>query len=112
MQIGALDSYIRIERKQVTNNSDYGSEQITWVKYYEGWAKLTEVTPKAQEETTESSRLLKRPCKMVIRYITGVNATMRVVLLDRSNRIMQIVSDGSELGRKEGLEFMLEEYSV
>ncbi len=112
MQIGNLDSYIRIERKQVTNDANYGSEQISWVKYYEGWAKLTEITPKMQEETTESARILKRPCKMVIRYITGVNATMRVVLLDRSNRIMQIVSDASEIGRKEGLEFMLEEYSV
>ena len=112
MQIGTLDSYIRIERKQVTNNSDYGSEQISWVKYYEGWAALTETAPKMQEETTENQRLLKKPCKMIIRYITGIDATMRVVLLDRGNRIMKIVSAPSEIGRKEGLEFMLEEYSV
>lgn len=112
MQIGTLDSYIRIERKSVTNNSDYGSEQITWVKYYEGWAKLTEIAPKMQEDTVENARLLKKPCRMTIRYVPGIDATMRVVLLDRDNRIMQIVSESTEIGRKEGLEFMLEEYSV
>jgi head-tail adaptor len=45
-------------------------------------------------------------------YYASINATMRVVMLDRDNRLLQIVSVPAELGRRQGLEFMCEAYSV
>jgi SPP1 family predicted phage head-tail adaptor len=112
VQIGKLDRFIRIEQKSVTNNADYGSEVITWTLYKECWAHITDITTRMQESTNSDLRLLKRPCKVVVRYDDGIDATMRIVLLDRNDRVLQIVSKPAELGRKEAMEFTAEDYEV
>lgn len=112
MKIGKLDRYIRIEQKSVTNDPNYGSEVIAWVTYKECWAQITDVTSKSQESTNSDLRLLKRPCKVMVRYDDGIDATMRIVMLDRNDRVLQIVSKPAELGRKEAMEFMAEDYEV
>lgn len=112
MQIGKLDRFIRIEQKSVTNNADYGSEIITWTLYKECWAQITDITTRMQESTNSDLRLLKRPCKVVVRYDDGIDATMRIVLLDRNDRVLQIVSKPAELGRKDAMEFTAEDYEV
>lgn len=112
MQIGKLDRRIRIEQKTVTNDANYGSEVITWTTYKECWAQILDVTTKNQETTNSDLRLLKRPCKVTVRYDDGIDATMRVVMLDRGDRVLQIVTKPAELGRKEAMEFMAEDYEV
>lgn len=112
MQIGKLDRFIRIEQKSVTNDADYGSEVVAWTTYKECWAQITDVTTKSQESTNSDLRLLKRPCKVVLRYDDRIDATMRIVMLDRNDRVLQIVSKPAELGRKEAMEFMAEDYAV
>jgi len=112
MQIGKLDRFVRIEQKIVTNDANYGSEVVTWATYKECWAQITDITSKSQESTNSDLRLLKRPCKVIVRYDSGIDATMRLVMLDRDDRVLQIVSKPAELGRKEAMEFMAEDYAV
>lgn len=112
MQIGKLDRFIRIEQKVVTKDPDYGSEVVTWTTYKECWASVHDVTSRNQEATNSDLRLLTRPCKVTVRYDAGIDVTMRVVMLDREDRILQIVSKPAELGRREAMEFMAEDYSV
>ena len=112
MQIGKLDHYVRIERPTVTIDTNYGSQIITWVTYAEVWASVQDVLANRQEATKTDLRLLTRPCKVVMRYDSTIDATMRVILLDRNNRILQIVSSPAEIGRREALEFMCEEFSA
>lgn len=112
MQIGKLDRFIRIEQKSVTNDADYGSEVVAWTTYKECWASIQDVTTRSQESTNSDLRLLKRPCKVMVRYDEGIDSTMRIVMLDRSDRVLQIVSKPAEIGRKEAMEFMAEDYAV
>lgn len=112
MILGRLNSYVRIEQKSVTNDPDYGTEVITWTTYKEAWANVLDVLTKNQESSETDLRLLTRPCKIQMHYDSGINATMRVVMLDRDNRILQIVTAPAEIGRRDGIEFMAEQYSV
>lgn len=111
MRIGALDRYIKIEKKVVTKDEDYGSEIVEWRTHKECWASVQDVTTRMQESTNTDLRLLKRPCKIVVRYDPTIDATMRVVMIDRDNRVLQITSKPAEIGRRESMEFMAEDYS-
>jgi SPP1 family predicted phage head-tail adaptor len=111
MQIGKLDRRIRIEQKSVTQDANYGSEVIAWTTYKECWAQVLDITSRMQESTNSDLRLLKRPCKVLVRYDDGITAMMRIVMLDRDDRILQIVSKPAEIGRREAMEFTAEDYS-
>ena len=111
MRIGQLDRYVRIEKKTVTKDANYGSEIVTWTTYKECWANVNDITTRMQESTVNDLRLLKRPCKVVMRYDPTIDATMRLVMIDRDNRILQIVTKPAELGRREAIEFTAEDYS-
>jgi len=112
VQIGKLDRRIRFEQKSVVKDPDYGSEVITWITYKEAWAQIVDVTARNQETTNSDLRLLKRPCKVTVRYDTGIDATMRIVVLDREDRVLEIISKPAEIGRQEAMEFMAEDYEV
>ena len=112
MRIGQLDRYVRIEQKSITRDEEYGSEVVAWIKYKECWASVTDITSRMQESTVSDLRLLKRPCKVMMRYDPTVDATMRLVMIDRDNRILQIVTKPAEIGRREAIEFTAEDYAV
>lgn len=112
MLIGKLDRYIRVEQKHVQHDADYGSEEITWKTYRECWASVQDVVGRNQEATVYDLRLLKRPCKVQMRYDPNIDATMRIIMLDRDNRVLQIVTAPAEIGRREMIEFMAEDYDV
>lgn len=111
MRVGQLDRYIRIEKKSVTKDPNYGSEVVTWNTYKECWASVTDITSRMQESTVNDLRLLKQPCKVIMRYDSTIDATMRLVMIDRDNRILQIVTKPAEIGRREAIEFTAEDYS-
>jgi SPP1 family predicted phage head-tail adaptor len=112
MNIGKLDRYIKIQQKTITNDADFGSEVVTWTDYVTVWANIEDVMTNNQEKTKSDLRLLTRPCKVKMRYDSTIDATMRIVMLDRGDRILQIVSKPAEIGRREGIEFMCEEFSA
>lgn len=111
MNIGKLDRYIRIEQKTTTRDPNFGSEIEAWTKYRECWASVQDVLSNNQEATKTDLRLATRPCKVQMHYDANIDITMRIVLLDRDNRILQIVSKPAEIGRRQGSEFICEEYS-
>lgn len=112
MQIGKLDRPIRVEKKQVTTDADYGGEVVDWVTHLTTWAKVTDIVSAVQEATNNDLRQLKRPCKVIMRYNDTITADMRLVMLDRDNRTLQIVNKPAEIGRKEAIEFTAHDYEV
>lgn len=112
MNIGKLDRYVRVEKPTVTIDPNFGSQTITWITHTEVWASVQDVLANRQEATKTDLRLLTRPCKIVMRYDSTIDATMRIVLLDRDNRILQIVSAPAEIGRREAIELIAEEFSA
>jgi head-tail adaptor len=112
MRVGDLDTPIRFERPVATEDSEFGGNVgSSWETVWTTWGQLSDITTRMQEETKQDLRLLKRPCRLKVRYNPNIDATMRVVVLDRDDRILQIVSKPAELGRKEALEMMCEDYS-
>lgn len=113
MRAVTLDQRIRIEIKQVTQDTDYGTQNVAWVEFATVWAEVQDVLPSSSAESQAAGiRIEKRPARIRTRYLAGVSSDMRVVLLNRDNRMLQIVSGPAELGRKDALEFMAEEYST
>lgn len=109
MRIGKLDRYVLVEQKSVTNDPDYGSEVVTWVLHKAAWASILDVTTKMQESTNSDLRQLKQPTRVQMRYDPTIDVTMRLVVVD-TGRILNIVSQPAEIGRREAIEFMAENY--
>ncbi|OGB26195.1 MAG: hypothetical protein A3I66_00650 [Burkholderiales bacterium RIFCSPLOWO2_02_FULL_57_36] len=112
MKLGKLDQRIRIEVSQMAQDPNYGTPVAAWVPFATVWAQVQDVLPSKAESQTSGMRVASRPARIRTRYLVGVTTGMRVVQLSRGNRVLQIVSGPAELGRKEGLEFMAEEYST
>jgi SPP1 family predicted phage head-tail adaptor len=112
MDIGILDRRVRVERKTVSQDPDYGSQVETWATYVETWASIQDITTNNQERTNSDLRQLTRPCRVKMRYFPDIDPTMRLVVLDRGERILSIVSKPAELGRKDGIEFMCQEFET
>lgn len=110
MNIGKLDRYVRVEQFTVTQDPVFGEQIKTWSTYIETWANVEDITTNNQERTNTDLRQLTRPCRVKMRYFDGIEPTMRLVLLDRGNRLLEIVSKPAELGRKDGIEFMAQEF--
>jgi head-tail adaptor len=68
---------------------------------------VTDALPSRGEKLAEGINLAARPARVRMRFREDVTPDMRFVMGDR---IMQIVAGPAELGRREGLEFMVEEY--
>lgn len=103
-----LDTRIRIERKSVTRDAQYGTEVVTWVPFACVWAEVKDILPSRAERQAESIQIRRRPARIRIRYLAGLAADMRVII---DNRIHQIISGPAILGRREAMEIMVEELS-
>ncbi|WP_370308334.1 phage head closure protein [Sphingobium abikonense] len=107
LDAGTLDRRVRIERPVAAEGFDAaGSGE--WEPVITVWANVQDMLPSRGERLAEGINVAARPARVRIRYRTGITPAMRFVI---GERIMQIVSGPAELGRREALEFMVEEYS-
>lgn len=107
MEAGTLRHRIRIEQPVAgAAFDDAGSG--TWELVGEVFAEVQDVLPSRGERQVGGFNMAMRPARVRIRWRTDVTPAMRFKM---GSRIMQIVSGPAELGRREGLEFMVEDYS-
>lgn len=109
--LGPLDRRIRIEQ-QGTTDGDYGPQPGSWTTFGTFWATVQEVLPSRGESQADGIRIAERPARVRMRYVPGINSAMRVIYLDRSDRVMKIIAQPVELGRKFGLEFMAADFTT
>lgn len=108
-----LDRRITVERKSVSQNSDYGTESITWTPFASRIAaQVQDILPKTSESVQQGIRISTRPALVRIRYIAGITSDMRIVVHGATDRIMQIIDGPAEIGRRDGIEMKCEEYST
>lgn len=115
MRTGSRDRLIRIEQPGAPVDTGYGTESGAWVTVIpQVFAQVADVLPSRGETPAGGIDIASRPSRVRIDYIEGVvlDSTMRIVLLDRGDRIMQIVTQPAEIGRKEGFEFMAQDFST
>ena len=109
--LGPLDRRIRIEQRGTTDG-DYGPQPGSWTTYGTFWATVLEVLPSRGESQADGIRIAERPARVRMRYVPGITSAMRVIYLDRSDRVMKIIAQPVELGRKYGLEFMAADFTT
>lgn len=107
-----MDRRVRIEYKATTQDSTYGRPVITWTTLTTTWANVQDALPSRGESQPNEIRLAERPARVRMRYDSRITSDMRLVYVDRSDRLMKIITQPAELGRKEGIEFMVSEYST
>lgn len=111
MDIGKLDRRIRIEQRSTSVDPNYGTPVDTWTTFATLWANVQEVLPSRSERLADGINIAERPARVRTRYVSGITSAMRVVYLDRSSRVMKIIAQPVELGRKDGLEFMVADFT-
>jgi SPP1 family predicted phage head-tail adaptor len=104
-----LDTRIRIERKSITSDPLYGTETVAWVEFATVWAEVQDVLPSRTERLADSIVIANRPARIRMRHFAGITPDMRVII---GNRTLQIVSGPAELGRREGIELIVEQHST
>ncbi len=116
IQPGRLNRRILIERPVADESLD-GAGSGAWIAVGGvTWAEVQDVLPSRGEKVADGVNISARPARVRMRYRHDVTGDMRVVLLRKegaayvADRILQIVSGPAELGYREGLEIMVEEY--
>jgi SPP1 family predicted phage head-tail adaptor len=103
-----LDKEIRIERK-VADTSFEGAGSETWEEVATVRANIEELRVARSERMSEVVNVAARPARVLIRMLDGIDSSMRIIY---GARTLEIVAGPVELGRREGLEMMTQEYST
>lgn len=108
-----LDSVLRIERPQADDSLD-GAGSGGWVLVAaKVWANVQDMLPSRGERIDNGFNVAARPSRVRMHWRGDVTSDMRFVDITNGadGRIMQIISGPAMLGRRDGLEFMVEDYS-
>lgn len=117
---GDLDREVRFERKVVAGGF-MSAGQSSWEAVATEWAQLREDLPSRQEAVSDGVSMSRRTARLRLWYRDDITPDMRVVTgsldlpddpLPADRRIFHIIAGPVELGRAEGLEMKVEEYST
>lgn len=97
-----------IERP-VPNPALNGAGKGTWVPVSGAWAEVQDVLPSRGEKVEGGINMAARPARVRMNYRADVTPDMRFVM---GSRVMNIVSGPAELGFKEEIEFMVEDFNI
>jgi head-tail adaptor len=97
-----------IIERPVADDSLDGAGSGEWQKVSGAWAEVQDVLPSRSESLADGINIAKRPARVRMRYRADVDASMRFVM---GTRVMQIISGPAELGVREEVEFMVEDYT-
>jgi head-tail adaptor len=105
-----MDRLVRLERPKPDDSLD-GAGSGSWELVDEVWAEIVDLLPSRAdgERIANGIDFAERPARVRLRFRTDITNAMRLVF---DGRVMQIVSVPAELGRREGLELMVKDFSA
>ena len=109
MDAGLLDRRITFEVRQETQEGPYNRKTVAWANFATVWAQVQDILPSRAESVDQGLSMQRRPCRVRVRYRDDITSDMRI---DYGGRKLRIVSGPVELGRREGLELVAEEFST
>lgn len=113
MPAGKFNRLVRVERRVDEVDPEYGTTTTSWAAISPvSRANIQDVLPSKGEAASNGIDISRRPARVRMRWRTDIDATMRLVILDRGNMIMELVTEPAELGNREAIEFMVTEYSA
>lgn len=111
LKAGDLDRQVKILAETEVKDSDgYGTDVTTgWAVVATVSAQVQDVLPSRAGRMAEGINIERRPARVRIRYRTDVTMKNR---LEFEGRQMRIVAGPSEIGRREGIELIVEQLST
>ena len=103
-----LDKRITFLRK-VPGSGLMSAGKETWDALPPVWAQVQDMLPSRGDKVAAGVEVTARPARIRIRFRTDITADMRIQFGDR---LMKIVSAPAELGYREGLEIVAEDYTT
>ena len=106
------DVLITFQERTGTQDDATGAYTYTWADVSPSeWAQVTEIVPRIGkgEEMSDGADLSLRQSRVRCLYRSDIDPSMRVAF---GGRTYEIVSGPAQLGRREGLEFICQEYST
>lgn len=108
LRAGDLNRQVEIQRKtKATGVRSAGKG--TWATISTVWANVQDMLPSRAEKLAEGLSIVRRPARVRMRYREDVTPDMR---LQMGTRLMRIVAGPIELGRREGIEMVVEDYTA
>lgn len=74
-------------------------------------AEIQDQLPSKSESAADGIRISARPARVRIGYRAGITSDMRILIHGATDRVAKITAGPAEIGRRQGIEFMVEEYS-
>jgi len=111
MNIGSLDTRCRIEQKSVSTDATYGTEVVTWVVLETVWCQIQDELPSKTEFTANDLSMNVTRSRVRMRFRRDIDSSMRLVIMRPTAVVYRIVSGVAEIGKKEGIEVMVERSS-
>lgn len=74
-------------------------------------ASVVDSLPSRSEKLADGINIATRPARVRMRFRTDLDASMRFVMTKPFPRVMQIIAGPAEVGVREEVEFMVEDYS-
>lgn len=109
MDAGKLDRRVTILARSDTQDAIYGTQSVTWTPLATVWAEVRDMIPSRGERLADGVEIANRPCRVRMRYRSGITSGMR---LQVEGRELRIITQPAELGRREGLELIAEELTT
>jgi SPP1 family predicted phage head-tail adaptor len=109
MDAGLLDRRLRILERVDTTEGTYGTKVATWPELATVWAKIEEVLPARADRLDDKLVITVRQAKVRIRWRADVSQNHRVEI---DGQQMRIISGPAMAGRRQWLDFVVEELST
>lgn len=117
-----MQRQITIEQKSVTQDTDYGSDVVTWVPLVtvsgsplvaeRFWADVQDVLPSRSEAVQQGLTVARNLTRIRLRWRDDITSAMRVTVHGETDTVYQIIGGPAEAGgRKKMLELLCERYS-
>jgi len=109
LRAGRLDTRVTILDRADQIDPVFRSAVVAWAPLATVWAQVTDILPSRSEKIAEGISITNRPCRVRMRYRADVHSGMRLSI---KGRIYSIIGGPAELGRRQGLELVVEVLST
>lgn len=105
---GRRNRLITFEARTGTQDATYGTRSYGWADHAQEWAEVQDILPSRGENFADGLEIQRRPTRIRTLYRDDITSDMRVKVGDRT---LEIIAGPVELGNREGLEMVCEDYS-
>lgn len=110
MDAGSLDRTITLLQRSAGRDPKYNTPNGGWTAFAENIAaSVQDFVPSRGERLADGINITMRPSRVRIRYREGVTSAMRVLYRGET---LEIATRPAELGRRDGLEFIVQAIST